>query len=135
LGEEHLPNYHPEIPLTCPPNEAEQLDVELFKAIDGTQPKDKDFKSFAERKRDEIDLADCRSWGLSVWPNMEAVEHALGAYPHFQKKRIVKFSVTKDDGSLRMTPSKMQPDHHTFWKAIDCNLLNSCEIVINPGAV
>lgn len=117
----------------CPPTEAEQIEGDLYKAIDGRQPQDRDFESFAERKRPQIDPYKCESWGLSVWTHLEAVEHALDAYPHFSKKRIIKFTVGKSDGCLKCTPSKKQPDHHTFWKAENCNLLNACEIIIIPG--
>jgi hypothetical protein len=127
-----MPKYLDELPDACPPGEAEYGDAELYKAIDGKQPKDKDFKSFAERERPNIDPALCESWGLSVWPHMAAVQHALDAIPHFQRKCIIKFNITKDDGCLAFTPSKKQPDHHTFWKAADCNILNSCEIIIEP---
>ncbi|WP_144224192.1 hypothetical protein [Mesorhizobium amorphae] len=104
-------------------------------AIGGNQPVAKDFQSFAERGRAGIDLSNCQSWGLSVWPDLEAVAHGRDAIPHFRTKKVIRFSVTPDDGTLRYTPSKQQPDHHTFWKAAGCSLLNACEIVLEPEAV
>ncbi|MGV2102915.1 hypothetical protein [Rhizobium sp. 21-4511-3d] len=125
--------YHDDLPLSCPPCDAEELDADLYKAIDGRQPTLRDFQSFAERGRDGTDKSACESWGLSVWPHMKAVEHALKAYKFFRKKRIIKFTITSNDGCLKSTPSKPQPEHHTFWKSHGSNLLNTCEIVIDPS--
>ncbi|MGO6968903.1 hypothetical protein [Rhizobium leguminosarum] len=128
-----MTQYHSDLPASCPPGEAETVTAELFKAIDGRQPRNEDFKSFAEREREGTDKTLCQSWGLSVWPHMDAVNHALKAYKVFAKKHIIKFSVTPADGTLLATPSSKQPEHHTFWKYKNCNLLNSCQIVIAPG--
>ncbi|OOG71547.1 hypothetical protein B0E45_10900 [Sinorhizobium sp. A49] len=128
-----MTQYHEELPVSCPPGGAANVNAELFKAIDGRQPNVDDFKSFAEKDREGIDKALCQSWGLSVWPSMDAVDHALKTYKFFTKKRIIKFSVTPADGTLMVTPSSAQPEHHTFWKYRSCNLLNSCQIVITPG--
>jgi hypothetical protein len=124
--------YLEDLPDTCPPADAENVDRELFKAIDGNRPREKDFKSFAERKRPGIDPEECDSWGLSVWPDMVAVRHALRVYPTFRRKSIIRFTVTKQDGCLKFTPSKKQPDHHTFWKDCNRSLLHVCEIVLKP---
>lgn len=125
--------YHSSLPASCPPSEAAHVNAKLFKAINGRQPNTADFESFAEQNRDGFDKSECQSWGLSVWPHMEAVHHALKVYKFFGKKHIIEFAITPADGSLLMTPSAKQPDHCTFWRYKNCNLLNSCQVVINPG--
>lgn len=125
--------YHEDIPAACPPLDAAYIDGQLYKAINGKQVKDEDFLSFAEQNREGTDVESCQAWGLSVWPTLGAVNHALKTYKFFRKKRIIKFTVTPSDGCLLSTPSVPQPEHHTFWKYKDTNLLNTCEIVIFPS--
>lgn len=128
-----MTQYHTDLPTSCPPGSASSTTADLYKAIDGRQPSVDDFKSFAEKGREGIDKSLCQSWGLSVWPSMAAVNHALKTYKVFRKKRIIKFSITPLDGSLAITPSAQQPEHHTFWKYTSCNLLNSCQLIDVSG--
>lgn len=121
--------YNNGFPAQCPPVGAEYVTRDLYKAINGRQPNQRDFDSFAEKDRPGTDKMKCNSWGLSVWPDMAAVEHGRSAIPAFRKKKIIRFSVTPNDGCLAYTPSAAQPDHHTFWKFSTCNLLNTCEII------
>lgn len=127
-----MTQYHKDIPTSCPPGIAIGVTAELYKAIDARQPSIDDFKSFAEKDREGTDKNLCQSWGLSVWPHMDAVHHALKTFKFFRKKRIIKFEITPADGSLAVTPSSTQPEHHTFWKYTSCNLLNSCQVVVVP---
>lgn len=122
--------YDDRLPKQCPPVEAERVNSTLYKAIDGDQPVIRDFHSFAERGRKNTDPQKCISWGLSVWPDMNAVMHGRDAIPYFRTKKIIQFSITPEDGCVGYTPSATQPDHHTFWKVFGRNLLNECEIVL-----
>lgn len=127
-----MPTYANGRPDACPPSDAEKVDAHLYRAIDGDLPNLHDFKSFAERNRQGIDPEDCDSWGLSVWPDMNAVAHARRIFPCFRKKNIVRFTVTKRDGCLKFTPSRAQPDHHTFWMALEYAGAASAQIVLGP---
>ena len=126
--------FHQGFPNGCPPADAESGDCTLYKAIGGSDPVVRDFESFAERKRPGIDLAACQSWGISVWTDMDSVQHALNAFHCFRSKHIISFSVKENDGLLKHTPSNRQPNHHTFWKSVAANLLDSCNIAIRGAA-
>lgn len=117
------------IPTHCPPDEVLRQNAEFFKAIDGKKPSEKDFQSFAEKDRPRIDKTCCKSWGLSVWPDIEAVEHARSLFDFFRKKKIIKFSVSADDGVYLATPLPDQEKHYTFWKCANKSVLEKCEIV------
>lgn len=118
------------IPHSCPPAAGERRSAIFFKAIDGKNPSEKDFLSFAEKDRPNVDKAQCSSWGLSVWPDMDAVEHARKIFDFFRRKKIVQFSVSVDDGMCLATPLPEQAKHHTFWKCSDKSVLATCVVVL-----
>jgi hypothetical protein len=118
------------IPLSCPPGDVERRNTHFFKAIDGKNPSERDFLSFAEKDRPNVDKGECSSWGLSVWPDMEAVEHARKVFDFFRRKKIVQFAVTADDGAYLATPLPDQAKHHTFWKCSNRSVLSTCVVVL-----
>jgi hypothetical protein len=88
--------------------------------------------SMIEQGRD-IDLNDCRGWGLSVWLQEADAKHARQIVPFFRTCSIVKFAVEPDDGVLMPTPSNDQPEHHTYWKKADVQIpTESFTLVIGP---
>ena len=89
-------------------------------------------QSLIEQGRD-IDPNDCRGWGLSVWLEEADVRHAREIVPFFRTCSIVRFDVDVSDGVLMPTPSKDQPNHHTYWKRVDAQLsAEDFSLVIGP---
>lgn len=127
-----MPKYSSRLPAACPPSDADKVDTNLYRAIDGASPKAKDFQSYAERNRPGINPDDCDSWGLSVWPDMNAVAHGRRAIPALKRKAVIRFPVTKDDGCLKFTPSRQQRDHHTFWCAEGFAPVGGSSVVMLP---
>jgi hypothetical protein len=46
---------------------------------------------------------------------------------------IAKGEVTPDDGVLLATPTKLQPEHHTFWKVLGNDLSPKFAIILPPA--
>lgn len=107
--------FHPEIPTSCPPVEAEPPD-QVFKAVLAYPPSAADFVSDIESGKSGAKATNCKHWGCSVWQSEEAVIHGRSIYDHFRKSYIVQGDLEPTDGKILTTPSKKQPQHSTFWK-------------------
>lgn len=129
--------FHPDLPETCPlPGSAPHQGV-LYRAIKSHDIEAWDFLSDAERGREGCDLAICVNWGLSVWITESGVEHARKIVRGFNKKGIARVSVSPEDGVMKATPTNgtnPQPEHHTFWKAQDCDMCSKAEMHIERPA-
>lgn len=65
----------------------------------------------------------CSHWGLSVWTDENDARHAIELFPETMENwRIARGTVNHNDGVLLGTPSKKQPEHHTFWKSFGLNI-------------
>jgi hypothetical protein len=125
--------YHPDIPVACPPKEATPTNGVVYRASKKASLEASDFASHAERKLRGYDPKVCQCWGLSVWVSEEAVETARKLFPVFRYKRfILSGALGVSDGVIMQTPSESQPEHHTFWKAIDRDVSAQFTVYLNP---
>lgn len=63
---------------------------------------------------------------------MEAVLHARGLFSHFRDIYVACVEVSSTDGKIKCTPSKAQPEHHTYWAAVTSNLADKAITVLEP---
>lgn len=104
----------------------------LFRGIRKPPVKAEDFLSQAEIDRNNCDDQECEAWGLSVWVSVEDVEHARKIQRYTRKWHIASGKITPNDGVILKTPSRTQPNHHTFWAYQDVALWKRFSIVMNP---
>lgn len=128
-----MPVYNPDLPTGCPPAHAAGMEGAFYRRLKSIPATTKDFLSHRERGM-PCEGDDCACWGISVWTNVEQVQHALNILGLFRKSPIARVSVTPADGVIAKTPTGRQPDHHTFWCNAGTDFATLCEpISINSG--
>ena len=122
------------IPDYCPPTEAFDPPCDVYRAIPRPKIADSDLKSWAEEGRTSVKLSDCRSWGLSVWTDPKAVEHARDINNAMRDRYIARAQLQSGDGKVAATPSRKQPQHHTFWCNTEVDLKPRFQVFLKPDA-
>lgn len=120
--------FHPELPDACPPQEAEPVLGTVYRGVRNGRVSEDDFLSLNERKR--AYPTDCDHWGLSVWVTEEAVKHAYKILIPLKKRTwsIAVGQLQPTDGLIMHTPSPTQPDHRTFWKNRNADMVRKFQI-------
>jgi len=118
-------NYPTHYPKDCPPNHAVPASGDVYRFINGTNPKDKDFKSYYELKpNQDWGNKECEARGLSVFITLEDCIAAARVVPAFRKKLLAKASLSFDSGVIAPTPSKNTNNHNTFWSLVNAQDLS-----------
>lgn len=124
--------FHPNRPKGCPPDDAPPVDIVVYRAVADPPIAAKHFLSHAENGTN-CDLADCKSWGLSVWVSRAHAEHAQRIMRSLiGSAYIVAGRPKPTEGVLKHTPSKRQPQHHTLWKVDGLDISQRFSIVLQP---
>lgn len=126
--------FHGGLPDDCPLPTAGAVNKRVYRAILRKSPTPYDFESEAERRKYPDKTGLCLAWGLSTWISLDAVALARDIVPGFGRKCIMGFDATPSDGVLAHTPRHTQPEHHTFWKAVDIDLCPRCTIEVERSA-
>ena len=113
-------NYPTHYPKNCPPNHSVPASGDVYRFINGTTPKDKDFKSYYELGREFT----CQARGLSVYITLEDCLAAVGAIPALKKKCIAKAELLQSHGVIAPTPSRNTQNHNTFWSLVNAQDLS-----------
>ncbi len=111
------PDHFPE---QCPPGCAEPVSGKVYRFINRTNPKEKDFKSFFELNpgRDWGEKA-CQARGLSVYKSKDICEQMIDLIPALAKKKLAVAELDPDDGVIAETPSTNSNEHNTLWPLTD----------------
>lgn len=117
---------------TCPPDDAEAADCTIYRAVENDPPTDGDFLSYVKMGKVKPLKAKCDDWGLSVWCDLEAVEHARNVIPHFQERFIAAGDMGGDHGVVKASPTKKQPEHFTFWTYLNVQLAPEFVVIMPP---
>ena len=117
---------------TCPPDDAEVANCIIYRAVENDPPAYDDFLSYVKAGKVTPIKAKCDDWGLSVWCDLDAVEHARNVIPHFQERFIAAGEMDADHGVLKASPSKKQPAHFTFWTYVNVELASEFNVIMNP---
>lgn len=102
------------------PSAADAVTMTLYHGCDTATSTAEDFTPFAMSSDDDVRerglSGGCLGFGLSVWASEEAAKHNQKLFPAWHGKRhIFKGDVTPDDGRLKQTPTRRDPQHCTFW--------------------
>lgn len=106
-------------PSECPPTEAENASVEVFRIVSFDPPAACDFQSFAQTHPKKYQ-GKCKPSGLSVFTGMEdALKYlrrvqgeAQGVVP---RRLIARALLSPQAGKIQHTPSASHNSHHTWW--------------------
>ena len=108
----------------------------IYRGIKASPMSEEDFISHREAQaRCSADgpHGECDCWGLSVWVSEDAVNHARAANGFAKKWYIAAGDVVPEDGVIMATPTKAQPQHHSFFRDINSDLKSKFKIVLNPA--
>ena len=103
-------------PANCPPDDAVENELVVYRYTHNSPPTEDDFKSHyeidSERYKDIVD-----AYSLSVISNLDSAKNGLELNPGLRKKfkYIASGKVTKDSGVIKCTPSKNQKYHMSWW--------------------
>lgn len=115
------PEHYPE---KCPPDNAVPPSGSLFRFINKTNPKKKDFLSYYELKPEgDWGTKACVSRGLSVYASEIDCAVAAATIPALKKKQLAKAFLPKNSGVIASTPSKNTNNHKTLWPLISAEEL------------
>lgn len=118
-------NYPNFFPKGCPPQDAIENEIEIFRLIQGDVVSKDDFKSQYELGKANNVTPESKlyfnKYGLSVNTNQAELEKMWRGNPHLKKKikNIAKGITYKDTGVIKSTPSNGQKHHHTWWLCLN----------------
>ena len=110
-----FPDYFPE---GCPPEEATEKEMTLFRLCEHNYPCEKDFLPYVilypDNKKYKTNVL---AYGLSTLPSVKDCKHLLEISPKRRSctKCIAFGKVNGDTGKVLNTPNKDNPNHMTWW--------------------
>jgi hypothetical protein len=101
-------------PPNCPPDDAVDADIEVYRTVSADPPAATDFLSYHEegklvKNRQKI----CQAHGVSVYGSVEDAIHHRKVFG-WASQRIAKGKLTPDQGRTKPTPGSL-PSHITWW--------------------
>lgn len=112
-------NQYPDFfPDGCPPNDAESMEIKVYRLVKGDKITKSDFMSFYEEGRDaRSPIFPYIEFGLSVNSEYDELKKYWRGSPALKKKfkQIASGLTHKNTGVVKPTPSKMQKSHYTWW--------------------
>ncbi|WP_077356116.1 hypothetical protein [Virgibacillus halodenitrificans] len=108
----------------CPPEDAEPMELKVYRLVKEDKISKDDFKSFFEEGRDARNpKLPYVEYGLSVNTKYEEIKKYWRGNPALKKKfRNVASGLTyKYTGVVKPTPSKAQRNHYTWWLCKDAS--------------
>jgi hypothetical protein len=119
-------------PPNCPPDRSGPTEATIYRALETAPPAAADFLSWVEAQHQSANRNICKHWGLSVWLDEEAVEHARGTIPSMREKYIASAQLADTDGRVAATPSRTQPLHCTFWCDEGAQIFTKFSVYLEP---
>lgn len=105
-------------PEGCPPEDAINIRLKVYRLIEGDIIVDNDFKSFKELGKDvRSNNYPFIEYGLSVNTNYDELKKVRKAVPGLKKKfKNIGSGMTYEcSGVVKATPNGRQKNHHTWW--------------------
>jgi hypothetical protein len=105
------PDYFPD---QCPPAEARNDNVQVFRLVDGAPLSAEDFlPTFIEQPHRPFDADKfCAACGVSVFRNVQDVVQKRSRFKPLRGKKIARGRITEVDGRVLET---FEPTHMTWW--------------------
>ncbi len=111
------PDHYPE---QCPPESAEPVSGKVYRFVNRTNPKERDFKSnYEQRPGTDWGNQGCQARGLSVFRTIEACDDMAEQVPALAKKKLAVANLSQNDGVIAETPSRNSSKHNTLWPLLD----------------
>lgn len=111
------PSFFPD---NCPPQDAINPNLTVYRFVRGNPPVESDFNSYIEDGKDVSGIKRCQACGVSVYAELEDAIKMQGYVPGLRKTRIASGHLNSNHGKIKSTPSMRYPDcgysHHTWWK-------------------
>lgn len=109
------PDYFPD---RCPPRDARQDELEVFRLVSGALPSADDFlpSIVATPHRNFPPDTACIACGVSVFKKLEDILARQQRYKGLRSKAVAKGTITSADGVVLET---LQPSHVTWWLQTD----------------
>ena len=102
-------------PPNCPPNDATDADIEVYRTVSADPPTAADFLSYHEEGKLIRDLRKvCQAHGVSVHGSEEGAIHHRKVFG-WASQFFAKGRLTPAHGKTKPTPSKSSPSHITWW--------------------
>jgi hypothetical protein len=106
-------------PSECPPTDAEDASVEVFRIVSSDPPAACDFKSFAQTNPKKHG-GKCKPSGLSVFTGLgDALKYLRRVQGEVQgdarRTLIARALLSPEAGKIQHTPSSLHNSHHTWW--------------------
>lgn len=108
-----------DFPKQCPPSDARQDTLDVFRLVSNIPPKADDFLSNIKESPHRPFSSDvlCNAHGVSVYKKYEDIVDTRKKYPKAHgRKKIVVGTITPEDGLLKET---FAPSHVTWWLQTD----------------
>lgn len=108
-----FPDYFPE---GCPPEEATDAEIELYRFCTQSPPCEEDFCSYYEQNPQRYEGV-IQAYGLSVLPSADECLKALRKSPVLRAKYkyIATGANNPSRGKTLQTPGRISPRHITWW--------------------
>lgn len=103
-----------DFPEQCPPSDARQDELEVFRLVSNNPPISDDFlptrRERPHQKFSGVEL--CNACGVSVFKEINDLLKKQEKYKKLKGKKIAKGIITKNDGLVKETG---EPSHMTWW--------------------
>lgn len=109
-----FPDYFPDY---CPPDDAVDGPMLLYRFVFGNPVADADFRTNYE-KGTQKDQDFCMRCGISTFDKPERAKEFSERVPAFRKAHLAKGLVPEDAGKIKKTEERA-PGHHTWWPYSD----------------
>jgi hypothetical protein len=112
---------HPTFPTEwgadCPPADANNAELTVYRAVRTDPPGGIDFLTLSEQGRPIRGgpAQVCKSRGVSVMLTRRDAEHYCVAFPAQKCVLVACATLTADHGKTKLTPSTVFPSHVTWW--------------------
>ncbi|MDD9810520.1 MAG: hypothetical protein OXU71_02210 [Gammaproteobacteria bacterium] len=119
--------YREELPIDCPPHDAEEVavDMAVFRLVRDNPPTDEDFRSQrAENPKAKFGVSECQARGLSVFAVLEDARR-ICKLQRMRDRLICRVQLNIDAGKIKQTGKK---SHYTWWPFADFDILANCRV-------
>lgn len=101
-------------PDKCPPDDARQDEISVYRLVSNTPPTVEDFKATIEEQPHRPFTSDqiCMAHGVSVFRDKADALKQRARFNALKNKKVAFGKITKNDGMIKETG---QPTHMTWW--------------------
>ena len=121
--------YKEDLPDQCPPAESQEIraNMQVFRLIETTQPKDNDFVSQRASNPDAVfGVDECIARGVSVFARQADVDNLRKMRKKFRNAKVCCVTLCNGAGKIMQT---LGPNHRTWWPLAAYPILNHCEVL------